>query len=200
MAWSVSGNIRGPAGDTGATGDPGATGTTGATGATGPTGPTGPVGPAGLVWQGYYDPTVAYAINDSVSYLGSTYFASAAHPANDGVPPVEAERDGPNEGWGQLAMEGADGPAGPTGPTGPTGATGATGAAGSAGSQGIQGIQGPTGPTGPTGSTGATGSTGSAGARGSNWYTGTGAPGAITGSVAGDKYLDTASGNVYTLA
>lgn len=38
---------------------------------------------------------------------------------------------------------------------------------------------------------------GPTGARGSNWYTGTGAPGTITGQASGDFYLDTATGNVY---
>ena len=50
---------------------------------------------------------------------------------------------------------------------------------------------GPPGPQGPTGPAGATGT------RGSLWYTGTGAPGTITGVLTGDMYLDTASGDVY---
>lgn len=45
MAWSVTGNIRGPTGPTGPTG---ATGPTGVTGATGPTGVTGATGPTGV--------------------------------------------------------------------------------------------------------------------------------------------------------
>lgn len=53
---------------------------------------------------------------------------------------------------------------------------------------------------GPQGTAGTAGAAGSAGARGSNWYTGTGAPGVIAGSAVGDQYLDTASGNVYTLS
>ncbi len=44
------------------------------------------------------------------------------------------------------------------------------------------------------------GDDGAPGARGSKWFTGTGAPAGVTGSVAGDMYLDTASGNVYELA
>ena len=55
----------------------------------------------------------------------------------------------------------------------------------------VEGAPGPTGATGPAGTTGT---------RGSNWYTGTGAPGTITGSAVGDKHLDTASGDVYTLS
>src|SRR5215468_5039020 len=60
-----------------------------------------------------------------------------------------------------------------------------------------QGATGPTGNTGPAGSTGATGATGPTGTRGSLWYSGSGAPGTITGEIANDLYLDTASGNVY---
>jgi hypothetical protein len=71
---------------------------------------------------------------------------------------------------------------GPTGPTGPQGATG------------------PTGATGATGSTGSTGATGATGARGATWFTGSGVPGSISGAVANDLYLDTASGDVWTLS
>jgi len=60
--------------------------------------------------------------------------------------------------------------------------------------------QGATGPTGPTGPAGATGATGPTGTRGSLWYTGTGAPGTITGSLPGDMYLDTATGDIYQLS
>ena len=57
-----------------------------------------------------------------------------------------------------------------------------------------QGVIGNTGPAGPTGSTGTPGATGT---RGSQWYTGSGAPGTITGELAGDLYLDTTAGDVY---
>ena len=70
----------GPQGTTGTTGLTGATGPTGPTGATGPTGstgPAGPVGPAGLTWQGVWVSGTAYAVDDAVSYLGSSYFAVA---------------------------------------------------------------------------------------------------------------------------
>ena len=52
------------------------------------------------------------------------------------------------------------------------------------------------GPAGPTGPTGATGPTGSTGQRGSVWTTGTGAP-TSTDALAGDMYLDEATGNVW---
>lgn len=66
-------------------------------------------------------------------------------------------------------------------------------------SQGAVGPAGPEGPAGPAGPTGAAGPEGPAGTRGSQWYTGTGAPGTISGSLPGDKYLDTSTGNVYDL-
>jgi hypothetical protein len=49
---------------------------------------------------------------------------------------------------------------------------------------------------GPAGTNGAAGA---AGARGSRWFGGVGAPGTVTGAVAGDWYLDTASGQTYEL-
>lgn len=52
----------------------------------------------------------------------------------------------------------------------------------------------------PAGATGSTGGKGDPGTRGSNWYSGIGAPGTVTGSAAGDYYLDAASGDVYTLS
>ena len=58
----------------------------------------------------------------------------------------------------------------------------------------IKGPQGDQGTAGPAGSAGATG------ARGSKWFTGTGAPGSLGGQLAGDMYLDTATGDFYTLA
>jgi hypothetical protein len=64
----------------------------------------------------------------------------------------------------------------------------------------IKGPQGPQGPQGNPGTPGTPGTAGTAGARGSLWYTGTGAPGTIAGAQAGDQYLDTTSGNIYTFS
>lgn len=64
----------------------------------------------------------------------------------------------------------------------------------------IKGPQGPQGPQGNPGTPGTAGTNGTNGARGSLWYTGSGAPGTIAGALAGDQYLDTASGNVYTFS
>lgn len=54
----------------------------------------------------------------------------------------------------------------------------------------------PTGPVGPAGPAGVAGQPGPAGAPGSIWTTGIGAP-VTAGSVTGDMYLDTATGNVW---
>lgn len=51
-----------------------------------------------------------------------------------------------------------------------------------------RGIPGPQGPQGPKGDPG------------TKWHTGTGAPGAIPGAVAGDMYLDTSDGTIYVLS
>lgn len=85
------------------------------------------------------------------------------------------------------------GPQGPKGDQGDQGIQGIQGPKGDQGDQGIQGIQGVKGDTGDAGAAG------SPGVRGSKWYTGTGAPTAIAGSIAGDMYLDTLDGAVYQL-
>jgi hypothetical protein len=61
------------------------------------------------------------------------------------------------------------------------------------GATGAAGAKGERGETGPAGADGATGT------RGSKWSVGTGTPTA-TDAIAGDQYLDTATGDVYTFA
>jgi hypothetical protein len=72
------------------------------------------------------------------------------------------------------------------------------------GPQGIEGPQGPLGPqgdVGPQGIQGIDGPAGIQGVRGTGWFNGSGAPAAdIPGSIPGDLYLDTDSGDVYTLS
>jgi len=65
------------------------------------------------------------------------------------------------------------------------------------GPKGDTGDQGPKGDKGDTGDTGATGATGP---RGNTWFSGAGAPGTIPGSIVGDFYLDTDTGDVYLLS
>lgn len=86
----------------------------------------------------------------------------------------------------------------------PRGATGATGPQGPAGAKGATGA---TGPQGPAGAKGATGDRGPAGANGTSaaWHSGTAVTGtstsaitvAVSGSKAGDMYLNTSTSNVY---
>lgn len=88
---------------------------TGAQGPQGAQGIAGPAGPAGLNWTGMYDGAKTYAEDDAVSYLNASWFATAAHAANDGIPPTDSEGGGANAGWALLAQEGAQGPQGPQG-------------------------------------------------------------------------------------
>jgi len=74
--------------------------------------------------------------------------------------------------------------------------------------QGPQGIEGPQGAAGTDGAAGAdstvpgpAGADGAAGVRGATWFTGSGVPAAdLAGALAGDLYLDTVSGDVYTFS
>lgn len=153
----------GVAGPTGATGA-GVAGNTGVTGSTGPAGSTGATGSAGtsVNWQGTYAAGTTYALNDGVSYSGTSYVS--LHGTNLGNQPDTHPTD-----WQLIAQTGAQGntgvtgPTGRTGSTGPTGPTGTTGVTGSTGATGVAGVTGPTGPAGQTGNTGSTGVTGPTG-------------------------------------
>jgi len=99
---------------------------------------------------------------------------------------------------GDTGSTGAVGPAGATGPTGPAGPTGVTGATGATGATGPAGADGATGPQGPQGVKGDTGTAGTNGAPGSVWFTGAGVPaGSLAGSVIGDFYLNSSTGDYY---
>jgi len=129
---------QGPQGPTGATGAAGTSATVGVgtttTGAAGtnasvtnsgttsaavfnftiPRGDTGNTGPAGLVWRNAWAAGTAYAVNDAVTYNGSSYRRKVA-----GTTATAPNADATN--WELLASKGD------------TGATGATGSAGAAG-------------------------------------------------------------------
>ena len=76
------------------------------------------------------------------------------------------------------------------GPQGPAGAPGADST-----------VPGPPGAQGTPGATGSQGPAGSTGVRGSQWYSGTTAPpDPIPGSLPGDQYLNTVTGDVYTVS
>ena len=98
-----------------------------------PRGNAGATGPAGLTFRGAWLAPAPYAVNDAVSYNGSSYIATAS---STNVQPGSPSGSG---AWTLLAAQGVMGASGPAGSTGPTGATPTisiagthTGAAGSA--------------------------------------------------------------------
>jgi hypothetical protein len=143
MAAGGATGATGPAGPQGTQGPAGATGPQGSTGPTGATGNTGPQGSPGPTtnWRGPWVSVASYAINDVVSYQGSSYLAVA--PSSNQAPPSAP--------WVLMAQVGAQGPTGTTGATGPQGPTGATGGVGPQGNPGPTGATGPQGPAGTPG-------------------------------------------------
>lgn len=73
---------------------------TGATGATGSTGATGATGPVGMNWLGAYSGATSYAVDDAVSYNGSSYICKLASTGN--LPTNTTY-------WDILAQQGASG-------------------------------------------------------------------------------------------
>lgn len=82
---------------------------TGPQGPQGIPGPPGPVGPAGLTWQGAWNATTSYALNDAVGYSGASYFCIVPIVGNPGNnnPAVDITLPTPN--WALLASQGATG-------------------------------------------------------------------------------------------
>lgn len=119
----------GPAGPVGPQGVAGSQGVQGNAGPQGPQGATGPQGPPVAKYTGNYGATITYALNDVVSFGGSSYISLAA--GNVGNTPSFSPVQ-----WAVLVAQGATGPAGVAGPAGPAGMTGATGAMGATGPQG----------------------------------------------------------------
>src|ERR1700691_4004433 len=157
---------QGPTGPSGATGATGATGPQGLQGFPGPTGAQGPTGAAGTNGVSFdflnaFNANAPYAINDVVTFNGSTYIAIAASagPSNP-TPNLNTSA------WSLMAEAGA------TGPTGAQGSVGPTGPQGSAGAAGTTGAVGPQGPAGAAGATGADGATGTTGLQGPIGFTG----------------------------
>lgn len=158
--------LVGPVGPIGPAGPQGLIGPAGAVGSMGPIGPMGPAGPAGtsgtsFTYRSAFDPSATYAVNDVVTYNGSTYLAVAVSQGPNNPTP-EANPTA----WGLMAAQGAQGSQGPEGSAGPPGPTGATGPAGATGPQGLTGPTGPAGPQGLQGLPGATGPVGPVGPMG----------------------------------
>jgi hypothetical protein len=147
--------IQGPQGTPGIPGIPGPIGQTGAAGAAGPAGTNG----LGFNFRKAFDSAAAYALNDVVSYNGSSYAALTATKPGDSTPDL-------NPAWSLAAQQGAAGTQGLQGVQGPKGDQGLQGIQGLQGSQGtkgdqglpgIPGLQGPLGPAGPQGPAGPAG-------------------------------------------
>lgn len=153
----------------------------------GPQGPQGDPGPKG-------DDGAGIQIAGSVATYGDLPGGLGPGDAGDGY---LVEADGKLYIWSGSSFPVDGSGVEFRGPQGPQGIQGTQGIQGIQGEQGIQGADGAKGDKGDKGDTGDTGATG---VRGSRWYTGTGAPGAIAGSMAGDQYLDVSDGTVYTLS
>jgi hypothetical protein len=113
-SWGVlaaSGSV-GATGADGAVGAMGAQGLPGAAGAAGAAGPAGATGAVGMNFRGAWGSGSNYAVNDAVTFAGSTYLAESANQ--------NLEPDTAPETWTVIAQAGG---------AGPTGAVGAPGAA-----------------------------------------------------------------------
>src|SRR3974390_820162 len=140
--------LNGPAGPQGPQGQQGPNGLSGSQGPAGPQGPAGSnglQGPAGTAgtngvsfnFRSAFSNAATYAVNDVVTYSGSTYIAIAANQGPNNTTP-----DQNSAAWSLMAQQGAAGVQGQNGAAGPQGQTGQTGAIGP---QGPQGPQGPSG-------------------------------------------------------
>jgi hypothetical protein len=138
----------GPAGPAGSQGPIGPVGPAGPQGPRGITGAPGSPGPAGANGLGFsflnaFDPYATYAVNNVVTYNGSSYVAIVPNGPNPGGLTPDK-----NPSWSMMAAAGAIGSTGPAGPQGPLG---------DPGPQGLMGNPGPAGPAGPTGPQGPVG-------------------------------------------
>ena len=177
MAWIPSGSLKGPQGDLGPQGPQGVQGQPGADGAQGVQGPQGPAG-----MQGVAGPEGAQGQQgiQGAPGLGITF---KGHVATVADLPADAaqgdayivQADDSFRVWDATSSTWVDGGSiqGPQGIAGPQG------------QQGLQGVEGPSGPQG---------------SRGTGWFTGSGEPTTIPGSMPGDLYLDQTSGDVYVLS
>ena len=185
MAWLPSGSlkgpqgidgIQGPSGIQGLPGADGAAGTQGVPGEAGPQGPAGVDGPQGQ--QG-----IQGAAGTGINFRGNvaTVADLPASAAQGDAYIVQA--DDSLRVWDSVTAAWVDGGS----IQGPQGIDGAVGAAGPQGEVGPAGTIGPDGPAGVQGT------------RGTGWFTGTGAPTDVPGSVPGDLYLESVTGDVYVL-
>jgi len=185
MAWIASGSLKGPQGEQGPQGLQGVQGLPGADGIAGPQGPQGPAGLQGET--GPQGPQGQQGIQGAAG-LGITFKghvptrADLPATANQGDAYI-VQSDDSFQVWDAGSRTWVDGGS-IQGPQGIQGSQGPQGLQGTPGPQGIQGLQGPAGPQGN---------------RGTGWFTGSGAPTTVPGSIPGDLYLDQSNGDVYVL-
>ena len=185
MAWIPSGSLKGPHGDPGPQGPQGVQGQPGADGAQGVQGPQGPAGMQGVA--GPEGPQGQQGIQGAPG-LGITF---KGHVPTVADLPADAaqgdayivQADDSFRVWDATSSTWVDGGS-IQGPQGIAGPQGPQGLQGEPGPQGLQGVEGPSGPQGN---------------RGTGWFTGSGAPTAVPGSIPGDLYLDQSNGDVYVL-
>jgi hypothetical protein len=149
-------------------------------GADGIAGPQGPQGPAGLQGEtGPQGPQGQQGIQGAPG-LGITFKghvptrADLPSTANQGDAYI-VQSDDSFQVWDAGSRTWVDGGS----------IQGPQGLQGTPGPQGLQGLQGPAGPQGN---------------RGTGWFTGSGAPTTVPGSIPGDLYLDQSNGDVYVLS
>ncbi len=106
-AMLAAAGVNGVNGAAGVAGATGAQGAAGAAGATGATGARGIAGAAGMNFRGAWTSGTNYAVNDAVTFAGSTYLAQTAGS--------NAEPDISPQAWAVLAQAGGAGPTGAQG-------------------------------------------------------------------------------------
>lgn len=198
IAWTLQGDLTGPAG---------------AQGSAGATGPTG---------RGYESSTSTssvsigngsktFAITEQGAFVTGSRVRAAytsdpankymegevtAISANSMTIDVDAKKgSGSYNSW-NFSIAGIKGSKGDDGETGPAGPQGATGPQGPQGVAGANGATGPQGATGPAGATGAAGQNGEDGNDGATWLSGSSSPSSGLGNV-NDFYLRTSNNSYY---
>ncbi len=187
MAWVAGGSLKGPQGEQGIQGAQGVQGLAGADGAQGVQGPQGeagiqgPIGPDGVQGQQGIQGAAGLGITFKGQVATETELPADAAQGDAYI----VQFDDSFQVWDLATSSWVNGGS-IQGPQGIDGPQGSQGLQGETGPQGIQGIDGPAGVQGT---------------RGTGWFNGSGAPAeGIPGSIPGDLYLDTATGDVYTLS